>query len=492
MTNRYRGLAACLTIAVLLLGSPVHAQDAQQTRPSDNPDEFLRDPPKPTSIRGDFTLVAIGDMLYSHPRVNSPDQKLQQVIDIVRSADVAVSNQEGVFLDLKTFRGAAYGNGQLWGEGTLARDMKAIGLDIVSVSNNHSMDFGGDGLLESMRLLDGAGVAHAGGGQNLETAREAGYVNTPKGRVALVATASTYKADARAEDAFGETNARPGISTLRLRKTNLVTPEQFAMLRNLATMRASPRKPAPRADASEIQFGGERYRVGTGALISYDMDLYDHAGLLKAVRDAKAQSDLTVFYIHAHESPTGQDDDTPAPPNFLKTLFHDVVNAGADVVVGGGPHSLRGIEIYKGRPIFYGMGVFFINGEIKRSQQDAFQAFPDPRTGKAPTPEPAEKSVPAGKSVTPGGNPASWYDGLVAAVDYHDGRATRVRLYPLDVGNTYDVTRRGIPHLADPQTARRILENLQKWSAPFGTHITIDGSVGIISIPTDAISQNGL
>src|SRR3546814_12731733 len=117
------------------------------------------------------------------------------------------------------------------------------------------------------------------------------------------------------------------------------------------------------------------------------MDLYDHAGLLKSVRDAKQASDLTIFTIHAHESPTGMDDDTPAPPNFLKTLFHDVVDAGADVVVGGGPHSLRGIEIYKGKPIFYGIGVFFIRGEIKAMQEEASRVFPDPTTGRPPTPD---------------------------------------------------------------------------------------------------------
>src|SRR3546814_8154045 len=95
------------------------------------------------------------------------------------------------------------------------------------------------------------------------------------------------------------------------------------------------------------------------------------------------------------------DDDTPAPPNFLKTLFHDVVDAGADVVVGGGPHSLRGIEIYKGKPIFYGIGVFFIRGEIKAMQEAAFRVFPDPTTGRAPPPEPESESV------RPGGNPRS-------------------------------------------------------------------------------------
>src|SRR3546814_20464017 len=84
---------------------------------------------------------------------------------------------------------------------------------------------------------------------------------------------------------------------------------------------------------------------------------------------------------------------SPEPPNFLKTLFPDVGDAGADVVVGGGPHALRGIEIYKGKTIFYGIGVFFIRGEIKAMQEAAFRVFPDPTTGRAPPPEPESESV---------------------------------------------------------------------------------------------------
>ena len=71
---------------------------------------------------------------------------------------------------------------------------------------------------------------------------------------------------------------------------------------------------------------------------------------------------------------------------------------------------------------------------------------------------------------------------MLAEVDYRDGRARRVRVYPLDVGNTRDRSRRGIPHLADPETARRILENLRKWSADLGTRVRIEGETGIIDI----------
>src|SRR3546814_11164060 len=100
---------------------------------------------------------------------------------------------------------------------------------------------------------------------------------------------------------------------------------------------------------------------------------------------------------------------------------------------------MRGIEIYKGKPIFYGIGVFFIRGEIKAMQEAAFRVFPDPTTGRAPPPEPESESV------RPGGNPTSWYDGMVAEMDYHDGDSTTVRLYPLDVGNTRDRTSPGRP-----------------------------------------------
>ena len=145
------------------------------------------------------------------------------------------------------------------------------------------------------------------------------------------------------------------------------------------------------------------------------------------------------------------------------------------------PSSLRGIEIYKGKPILYGMGVFFINAEIKMLQESAFRVFPD-STGNAPPPPKPQPGV-SPRAVRAGGNPASWYDGVVAVTEFDNGRATAVRLYPLDVGNTNDPARRGIPHLADPATARRILGNLQRDSAPFGTTIDIEGSVGIVRIP---------
>lgn len=169
--------------------------------------------------------------------------------------------------------------------------------------------------------MEEAGIAHAGGGRTLQEARKAGILETPKGRVALISLASTFKPNAGANDAVAEVPSRPGISILRTRKLNLVTEDQMVMIRNLSVALASPLRPAPASDAQEITFDGELYRVSAQPGLRYDMDLYDHAGLLKALREGKQQADLVVFTIHAHESPTGLDDDTPEPPDFLVTLF---------------------------------------------------------------------------------------------------------------------------------------------------------------------------
>lgn len=429
------------------------------------------------TVRGDFELLAVGDLLYSHPFAGYPDPKLQRVLSLLRRADVVIGNKEGVFFDLRAFSGTRNDGGLLWGEPALGTDMKAVGVDMVSVANNHSMDWGWRGLEDSMQLLDAAGVVHAGAGPDLRTAREAGILRTPKGVVALVATASTFTPNADAEDPFADLPGRPGISALHVRKVNLVTRSQMAMIRRLATQRASLYEPAPAPHASELYFGGEPYRVSSHPGLHYEMDAGDLAGLLRAVRAAKRSASLVIFTIHAHETATGEDDDNPTPPDFLIELAHDVIDAGADVFVGTGIHDLRGIEIYEGRPVFYGMSSFFINGELKAS-----------RPSRRKTNGPGECF-----QVRPHGDPKSWFDSMAAVVDFERGDPKTVKIYPLDLGDTCNQSRRGIPHFATPAAARRILLELQRYSAPFGTRITVKGQVGAIrisrAIPDQAASR---
>ena len=451
--------------AALLAAGPAVAQ--APPRPPSDPAEFTRDPPKPMAVKGRFSVVSVGDVMLARPQAGTDDPELRKVIDLIRAGDVAIGNQEGPALDLKALPRGTFGMyGGLISEPGMPADYKAMGLDLMAVANNHSTDWGGDGLLAALKLLDAAGVAHAGGGASMTEARRAGFAQTPKARVGLVATSSTVKANARAGDAGPMAPDQSGISTLRLRTLHLVTAEQFAQVRKLATDLASPLEPAPAADAREIELGDRLYRVADAPRRSYQMDRIDHTALLKAVRDGKAQSDLMVFHIHAHESPTGVDDDTPAPPDFLVTLFHDAVDAGADVVMGGGPHSLRGVEIYKGKPIFYGLGLFFFKPQLMGAAESGGRKWPD--DGYPPLPDPRPN------------NPPSWFESVLAVSDFDDGRLKAVKLYPIELANAQPS--RGLPHLATGARAREILGRLQRDSAALGTTIAIEGDVGLIRL----------
>jgi poly-gamma-glutamate synthesis protein (capsule biosynthesis protein) len=294
----------------------------------------------------------------------------------------------------------------------------------------------------------------------------------------MISTASTFRALANATDRFGEAPPRPGISVLRLRRIDSVSPEQFSALRSVAIDSTKFSHRPPSADATEVTLEDSTYVPGKIPGVQWQMNPYDHEDLMAAVRQAKRNADFVIFTIHAHESPTGIDDDNPEAADFLVRLFHDAVDSGADFIYGHGQHSLRGIEIYKGAPIFYGIGAYFLSGDIKQMSDTATEAYVSPGEPVPPRPVP-------GREVTanPGGiNPPVWYDGIVAVTEYEGPKLKTIRLYPLDLGNTFDKARRGIPHFADSAVGDRILKKLQTVSAPLGTKIKIEAGVGIIRV----------
>lgn len=453
--------------ALLALTAPAVAL-AQAAPPPSDPQAFLRDPPRPASVKGRFTVVSVGDVMLAKPQADNPDPEFQKVLAMIRAASVAIGNQEGEALDTSVLIHGSTGPGGLIASPAMAADYKAMGFDMMSVANNHSVDWGADGLLESLRLLDAAGIAHGGGGRSLAEARAAGVFATPQGKVGLVATASTFKPGSAANGPLDDMGPRPGISILRTRTVRLVPPSTFAAVRKLATDLSSPLAPPPAPDVRQFTFGDQVYRLSDHTGLHYQMDQYDLAGLLKAVREAKATDDLVVFHIHAHESPTGVDDDTPAPPDFLVTLFHDAVDAGADIVMGGGPHSLRGVEIYRGKPIFYGLGLFFFKPQLRGAPDNMFERMDE--EGYPPDPDPRPH------------NPEAWYDSVLAQTEFDGGRVREVRLYPIDLHDPAAPAARGLPHLAHGARAQEILERLKRDSEPLGTKITISGETGVISL----------
>ena len=74
------------------------------------------------------------------------------------------------------------------------------------------------------------------------------------------------------------------------------------------------------------------------------------------------------------------------------------------------------------------------------------------------------------------------YESIVAVSEFAGGRLSQVRLYPTDLGHDERMAHRGVPRLASPKVARRVLNRLRKLSEPFGTTIDIEDGVGIIRL----------
>lgn len=469
-------LWAAIAAAALAAAEPTLAQAPPV--PTPDPKAVLAQPRKPASVKDGFDLTVVGDLLLPRPISRSGDAKLAEVVRLLQADDLTIGNQEGVFVDKETFKGSGYGSGLLIGEAGVAADQKAMGIEMVGLANNHATDWGRDGLTAMTTLLDRAGVPHAGAGATRKAAYSASFIQTPKGKVGLVASTSTFKVNAGALDAGEDTPPRAGISILRTRAIRQIS--QAAM----DDLRAFQAKSGPvrggRAD--QIAIGGQTFRVTDRAdatAFTFEMNLYDHLAILQSIREAKQQSDMVVFTIHAHESPTGEDGGGGlTPADFLPELFHNAIDAGADVAAATGSHTMRGVEIYKGKPVFYGLAAFIFRGD-RRWMPDSLQANAYP--GAAP----GSYGVPA--SYLAKDFKATDFDGIVATATFDGDQLREVRIYPLDLGQSEDWARRGVPHLADAANARRILETLQRDSKVFGTRIDIEGAVGVIR-PTGASS----
>ena len=253
-------------------------------------------------------------MIRSDIRATAPSA-MPTIASLVKGGDVTFTNLEGTVAE----PGQPNEDAPLMGSGFLTppgalETLKALGFNLLALSDNHSNDLGIPGIQNTLREVSRLNLAHAGTGATIEEAVAPGYLHTPKGTVALVAIASgLIRPDSRA------TSTRPGVNELRVGPGN--TPNQ--------------------EDANRI---------------------------LNSIRAASKQADLVIVYEHNHvfDKPFGTIfrealPDRLAPADWLKKWVRAEIDAGADLVVMHGAPLLHGIEIYHGRPIFYDLGNFIFN-----------------------------------------------------------------------------------------------------------------------------------
>lgn len=430
------------------------------------------------SIADDFTLATVGDLLLTRPASMRRDTPFQQQLNILRSASVAFGNFESNAVDIRSFKGYPYGDsGDVWltAAPELPGDLRAMGFRLLAHANNHSTDWGVEGMRETDRRLDEAGLVHAGTGENRGAARAARYLDTPSGRIALVSFSSTFNVASAAMAPLREAPGRPGLNALRTTPYALVTP---AMMNSLRAIRAAQPKGSidptlgPEAP-DELTLFDVHYRVSDHTGFSYKLNALDRREILQSIRQGRQSSDFLIATIHAHEPGNWSDE----PADFLPELAHAAIDAGADVFAGHGPHRLRGIEIYKGKPIFYSLGNFFYQDQLQQPMAaDLYEVAGE-------NPNDTTDAELGRKFVDLYFNDPIWYQSVIAVSRYVGGQVAEIRLYPVELGFRAPYSERGVPRLAGPSEAKDILSRLQQLSKPYGTVIEIEhGGVGVISI----------
>ncbi len=470
-----------------------------------------------TTLDGAFTIAAVGDVVALRPTADLAVPEVQGVYSILRESDVAFGNLEQNIAEPEKVMSENDAHiFQALARPAIADDLRAIGFDLMNFANNHTTHFGLVGMLETMRQMKRVGIVTAGWGKNLAEAQRAKFLDTPKGRIGFLGITTNSFRDARhaGEDSPGY----PGANALHTQRTVTIAQEAMDALR-----RAKERSPqifpglypitsvrtTYRDEGDRIRLYDEYYVAGDVAHYSYSIPPDELSTYASEVKSAKYLSDFVVANIHSHHWQVPDDATSPGietrePPDFLVELAHTAIDSGADAFYSHGEGELRGIEIYKGKPIFYQLGNF--------TRQPFFQEIFNPEYRERSRRRPGRPGAAGPRSggprpggARPGGPPPGapqgdftraevqgmiyppnhgreYFESVVAVSHYDEGTLKEIRLHPVDLkfdGPFVDI---GTPHLASGEVAQRVLETIRDASEPFGTEVRIAGDVGVIEV----------
>jgi len=267
-------------------------------------------------LTGDVNLMNVSDTTIP----------FRQVAAELHGADAVFSNLE-CCLHLPPRRSHAaegfFADPQIGGEA-----LRLSGIHAVGIANN--VNYGAENIAASIALLDRIGVLHTGAGADLAAARAPAIIVRNTLRVGVLQRSSVYwPTDHEA------TADSPGIAVLRGHTAYQVP-----------TGRLAPGMPPPN-------------RPGVPPLVVTWADAAHVRAFQDDIAALRPQVDIVVASCHWG---LGRE-----PLQYMTDIAHAAIDAGADVVMGHGPHYPLPVELYKGRPIFYGLGnLTFSTGHLGR------------------------------------------------------------------------------------------------------------------------------
>jgi poly-gamma-glutamate synthesis protein (capsule biosynthesis protein) len=242
----------------------------------------------------------------------------ENILDIFQNSDIMVANHEYCSTDLDDTNALSF---QKWIEQSATKNeflLNKLGIDVVSVANNHIFDYGEQGFIDTLNGIKNLGITYVGGGLDFDDATNAKVVNAENKSIAFFAS----------NEVITDTEW-------------IVTDEHCGM-----------------------------------------NGLYDwsdtYTKMLENIGKASASDNIDLVVVMLHFGTEKQYEQTTRQELMAKAC----IDAGADIVIGSHAHVVQGIEYYNGGMIFYGLGNFLFSNyqsdtmlvTITLNQDDTYSA----------------------------------------------------------------------------------------------------------------------
>lgn len=427
-------------------------------------------------------FTAVGDFL---PQRRWPGEYdgFAEVRDFIERGDVRFFNLETMLPDHTCYGNQFYGGAPLRADPGILDDARRYGFNMLSFANNHTLDYSYEGLLKTLEHVNRFGFPNAGVGRNLDEAAAPAYLETVNGSAGLIAAVSTMMNPAAiAGRQSRRVPGRPGVNGLRFDEKIVVTQSQFDALREIADKSCiNAQADISRAEGftpplpeGVMAFQAVRFQLGEETAHVTHPNQYDMERILKAIHEANIACDHVIVSLHSHEV-SGSSKEAPA--DFVVEFAHNCIDAGACAVLGHGPHILRPLEIYKGRPIFYSLGNFVFQEELTPyAHEDMFEKYG--LTSDSAMRDMYQKrtqNFKRGLMADP-----KVFESVIPYFEVEEGAITKLELMPISLGFDLPRWQAGLPRSG---RNRGIIQRYAALSEPLGTKITErEDGIGVVAL----------
>jgi poly-gamma-glutamate synthesis protein (capsule biosynthesis protein) len=291
----------------------------------------------------------------------------------------------------------------------------------------------------------------------------------------------TFNPECMAGEQTASLPGRPGVNGIRVTKKFRVPKEELAHLKRIAdalSLNASAdiiraEGYLPQLKEGEQPFAQMMFEAADKAEVVATINPVDMKRITDAIAEARFMADYVVISMHNHLV----EGKCKEAVDAVSTEFsHLCIDAGADAIIGTGPHLLRAMEIYKGKPVFYCLGDFI-------NQLETILRAPDGMFAKQKLNGNDRLDVLFNDRSANGTRGLSYskvmFESVVPYWEVENGELRKLLLLPVEEHFALPRSRNGWPK---KDTASNIIERFAEMSKPWGVDIKIENGLGVVEL----------